>query len=183
MFGAANSRLWQRGARRLGSAASGHSRELLSEPRCRAGRGHRSVEGMRPPSTRMSAGDVAGPWTGQEGDDVGLVELAPCAASRAQAQDDDVCVMSRSPTSRARVLLHATRLDLSALDRPRFGMGATTPLEVFVMMRPHLRSRIPGSTASVIAMTETTMLVKNRVQSSGRCPDAGVGGGRPSYSR
>src|SRR5580693_4889531 len=88
-------------------------------------------------------------------------------------------VMLRSPTPRARVLLHPTRLDLSALDRPRFGMGTTTPLEVLVMMRPHLRSRIPGSTASVMAMTETTMLVKNRVQSSGRCPDAWVGGGPP----
>jgi hypothetical protein len=60
-------------------------------------------------------------------------------------------------------------------------MGAMTPLEVFVMMRPHLRSRIPGSTASVIAMTETTMLVKNRDQSSGRCPDAEVGGGPPRH--
>jgi hypothetical protein len=58
-------------------------------------------------------------------------------------------VMLRSPTSRARVLLHATRLDLSALDRPRFGMGATTPLEVLVMMPPRLRSRIPGSTAAM----------------------------------
>ena len=58
-------------------------------------------------------------------------------------------------------------------------MGVRTPLEALVMMRPHPRSRIPGSTASVIAMTETAMLVKNRYQSSGGCPDAGVGGGLP----
>ncbi len=39
-------------------------------------------------------------------------------------------------------------------------MGATTPDDVEVMIRPHLFSRIFGSTASLIAITESTMLSK-----------------------
>jgi hypothetical protein len=43
-----------------------------------------------------------------------------------------------------------------ALESARFGMGAITPEEALVMIRPQWRSLIPGSTRSVMAMTERT---------------------------
>src|SRR5262245_44316390 len=83
------------------------------------------------------------------------------------------------PTSFASVLDQPTSDSRSAFERPRFGIGATTPDDVLVIIRPYLRLFMPGSTRSVIATTDRTMLSKCLRQSAGSCPLAGVGGGPP----
>jgi hypothetical protein len=53
-------------------------------------------------------------------------------------------VIPSRPTSRARVLDQPTSDIRRAFDRPRFGIGATTPDEVDVITRPQPLARIPG---------------------------------------
>ena len=88
-------------------------------------------------------------------------------------------VMPSFATSRLTVLDQPTRLARSVLDMPRLGIGAITPIEVEVMTRPHFRAFMPGSTRSVIAMTESTIDWKCFVQTSCDWPAAGEGGGPP----
>src|SRR6266702_106299 len=88
-------------------------------------------------------------------------------------------VTPSAPTSRANVFDQATRLDRSAFEIPRLWIGATTPEDVLVMIRPHFRDRILGKTASVTLITDSTMLSKLFVQSVPSWPKAGVGGGPP----
>ena len=83
------------------------------------------------------------------------------------------------PTSRASVFDQPSRLRRSALEMARFGIGATTPEDVLVMMRPHRRARIPGSTRSATAITDSTIELKCLDQTSTDWPVAGVGGGPP----
>ncbi len=84
------------------------------------------------------------------------------------------------PTSRASVFDQPTSDSLSALEMPRLAIGATTPDEVEVMTRPHLRARMVGSTRSVIAMTESTIdwkLLSQRAGSPARRPASGWSAG------
>jgi len=60
-------------------------------------------------------------------------------------------------TSRESVLDHPTSVERRALEIPRLGIGAMTPEEVLVMMRPHFLARMEGSTASVMAITDRIM--------------------------
>src|ERR1700680_5139817 len=82
-------------------------------------------------------------------------------------------------TSRASVLDQPTSARRSELERPRFGIGETTPEEVLVIIRPHARAFMLGSTRSVIAITESTIAWKCLLQRFGSWPAAGVGGGTP----
>src|SRR4030081_1810355 len=88
-------------------------------------------------------------------------------------------VIPSRATSRASVLDQPTRDRRRELERPRFGIGATTPEEVLVIILPHARAFMLGSTRSVMAMTESTMAAKCMLQSLGSWPAAGVGGGAP----
>src|SRR5260370_873452 len=65
-------------------------------------------------------------------------------------------VIPSRATSRASVLDQPTSERRSELERPRFGIGATTPEEVLVIILPHARAFILGSTRSVIAITDGT---------------------------
>src|ERR1700736_894231 len=88
-------------------------------------------------------------------------------------------VIPSRATSRASVLDQPTSERRRELERPRFGMGATTPEEVLVIILPQARDFMLGSTRSVIAMTESTMAVKCLLQRLGSWPATGVGGGPP----
>src|SRR6202040_1231478 len=88
-------------------------------------------------------------------------------------------VIPSRATSRASVLDQPTSARRSELERPRFGIGATTPDEVLVIILPHPRAFILGSTRSVIAMTESTIAEKVLLHRVGSRPAAGVGGGPP----
>ena len=88
-------------------------------------------------------------------------------------------VMPSRPTSRARVLDQPTSDRRNAFDRPRLGIGATTPDEVEVMIRPHLRSRMPGSTLSVSAMTDSTIVWKLCCHNAASWPETVLGLGPP----
>ena len=88
-------------------------------------------------------------------------------------------VMPLGASSRDRVLDQPARAPRSEFDRARFGMGATTPDEAMVTIRPHPAARISGSTASVIAMRLITMPRKCVDQRSSGWPAAGDGGGPP----
>src|SRR6478672_2461125 len=88
-----------------------------------------------------------------------------------------LAVMPSRPTSRARVLDQPTSDSRNAFDMPRLGIGATTPDDVLVMMRPNFLARMPGSTRSVMAITDSTMLWKNLLHCSAGWLEAGVGGG------
>ncbi len=68
-----------------------------------------------------------------------------------------LAVIPSRPTSLARVFDQPTSDRRNAFEMPRLGIGATTPEDVLVMMRPHLRVRMPGSTRSVMAMTDSTI--------------------------
>jgi hypothetical protein len=68
-----------------------------------------------------------------------------------------LAVIPSRATSLASVFDHPTSESRSALEMPRFGIGATIPEEVLVTIRPHLRLRICGSTRSVIVMTDSTI--------------------------
>jgi hypothetical protein len=61
------------------------------------------------------------------------------------------------PTSEASVLDHPTSANLRLFEIARFGMGAMTPEEALVTMRPQPCSRMAGNSASVMAMTESTI--------------------------
>jgi hypothetical protein len=50
---------------------------------------------------------------------------------------------------------------------PRFGIGATTPEEALVIMRPQRLSRMPGRASSVSEMTERIIASKLLRQSAG----------------
>src|SRR6202158_6192181 len=86
-------------------------------------------------------------------------------------------VIPSRATSRASVLDQPTSARRSELERPRFGIGATTPDEVLVIILPHARAFMLGSTRSVIAMTESTIAEKCLLQRLGSWPAAGGGGG------
>src|ERR1700738_4455837 len=88
-------------------------------------------------------------------------------------------VIPSRATSRASVLDQPTSARRSELERPRFGIGATTPDEVLVIILPQARAFILGSTRAVMAMTESTMAAKCLLQRLGSWPAAGVGGGPP----
>src|SRR5258708_17050748 len=88
-------------------------------------------------------------------------------------------VIPSRATSRASVLDQPTSERRRELERPRFGIGATTPEEVLVIILPHARAFILGSTRSVIAITESTIAEKCLLQRFGSWPAAGVGGGPP----
>src|SRR5665213_3662082 len=90
-----------------------------------------------------------------------------------------LAVMPSRATSRESVLDQPTSERRNALEIPRLGIGATTPEEVLVMMRPHWRDFMPGNTRSVIAITGTIMDWKCLLHKAGSCPAAGVGGGPP----
>jgi hypothetical protein len=55
------------------------------------------------------------------------------------------------------------------------GIGEARPEEVEVMIGPHRRARMPGSTRSATTMTESIMQSKYRRQVSGDCPITGPG--------
>src|SRR5580700_10909873 len=58
-------------------------REIIVQGKGRAGRGHRSDGGDEAAVyADDAAGDVAGPWTGEEGDDVGILPRVAVAAER-----------------------------------------------------------------------------------------------------
>src|ERR1700682_6830765 len=76
-------------------------------------------------------------------------------------------VIPSRATSRASVLDQPTSDRRSELERPRFGIGATTPEEVLVIILPHERALMLGSTRSVIAMTESTIAEKCLLQRFG----------------
>src|SRR5579863_3024716 len=88
-------------------------------------------------------------------------------------------VTPSGPTSRDEVLDHPTSDSLRALDIARLGIGATTPDEVEVIIRPQRRALMPGRTRSVIAITERTIALNCSAHSLGSCPAADVGGGPP----
>src|SRR6202022_5201395 len=88
-------------------------------------------------------------------------------------------VIPSRATSRASVLDQPTSARRSALERPRLGIGETTPDEVLVIILPQARAFMLGSTRSVIAMTESTIAEKCLLHKLGSCPAAGVGGGPP----
>src|ERR1700694_2643063 len=88
-------------------------------------------------------------------------------------------VIPSRATARASVLDQPTSERRRALERPRFGIGATTPEEVLVIILPQARAFMLGSTRSVMAMTESTMAAKCLLQRLGSWPAAGVGGGPP----
>src|SRR5690606_29200384 len=83
------------------------------------------------------------------------------------------------PASRASVLDQPTRESLSAFERPKLGIGAMTPEDADVITRPHPRSRIPGRTASVTAITDSTIEWKCWSHIDVSCPEAELGGGPP----
>ena len=66
-----------------------------------------------------------------------------------------------------RVFDHPTSERRNAFEIPRFGIGAITPDDVLVITRPHFRERIPGSTASVTAITDKIMEWKLALQTFG----------------
>lgn len=78
-----------------------------------------------------------------------------------------LAVMPWPPTSRARALDQPTSVRRRALESPKFAIGATTPDEVDVMIRPHPLAFMPGRTEPVTAITERTMLSKYFDQTSG----------------
>src|SRR6202047_2266195 len=88
-------------------------------------------------------------------------------------------VIPSRATSRANVLDQPTSARRNELERPRFGIGATTPDEVLVIIRPQARAFMLGNTRSVIAMTESTIAEKCLLHRFGTWPAAGVGGGPP----
>src|SRR5260370_6881241 len=69
-------------------------------------------------------------------------------------------VIPSRATSRASVLDQPTSERRSELERPRFGIGATTPEEVLAIILPHARAFILGSTRSVIPITASTIAEK-----------------------
>src|SRR5258708_17718455 len=88
-------------------------------------------------------------------------------------------VIPSRATSRASVLDQPTSERRRELERPRFGIGATTPEEVLVIILPHARAFMLGSTRSVMAMTESTIAAKCLLQRFGSWPAAGGGRGAP----
>ena len=60
-------------------------------------------------------------------------------------------VMPSRATSRDSVFDQPTSESLSALEIPRFGIGATTPELVFVMMRPQPRARMRSNSSTSAA--------------------------------
>src|SRR5829696_328521 len=87
-------------------------------------------------------------------------------------------VMPSLATSPDRVFDHPTIEERSAFEITRFGIGCTTPVEATVRMRPHLRSRMPGSTRPASRNTGTTMASNCGTHSSG-CTVSGVRAGGP----
>ncbi len=81
------------------------------------------------------------------------------------------------PTSRASVFDQPTSERRRAFEMPRFGIGETTPDDVLVMMRPHLRSRMPGRTRSVSAITDRTWPgnASPKARTAGRRPGCAAG--------
>ena len=69
-------------------------------------------------------------------------------------------VMPSPATSAAKVLDQAKRDARRVLEIAKFLIGAIAPDVVLVIIRPHLRWRMPGKTRSVIAMSESTMSLK-----------------------
>ena len=90
-----------------------------------------------------------------------------------------LAVTPSAAISRASDFDHPTNASRSAFEIARFGIGAITPDEVLVMMRPHLRCRIAGNTRSATAIMESTISSKCRRHSPGSWSIAGVGGGPP----
>src|SRR4051812_33388497 len=88
-------------------------------------------------------------------------------------------VMPSAATSRASVFDQPTSVERSAFDRPRSGIGITTPDDALVMTRPQRRRRMAGSTRSVIRVTDSTMARKCFSQTSDAVPVIGPGGGPP----
>ena len=87
-------------------------------------------------------------------------------------------VIPSVPTSRTTVFDQPTKVSRRAFEMPRLAIGATTPLEVEVITRPQPFAFMPGSAASVTAITERTMLSKYFDQISGGWPWAAVATGR-----
>src|SRR4030081_2214606 len=69
--------------------------------------------------------------------------------------------------SRASVLDQPTSERRRAVERPRFGIGATTPEEVLVIILPHARAFMFGNTRSVMAITDSTIAGKCLLQRLG----------------
>src|ERR1700742_4468335 len=90
-----------------------------------------------------------------------------------------LAVMPCGATSRARGLDQPTSDRRSVLEMARLGIGAMTPEDVLVMIRPQPRSRMPGRTRSVSAITDSTMAWNWADQVWGETPAAGLGGGAP----
>ena len=68
-----------------------------------------------------------------------------------------LAVMPSAATSRASVFDQPTSDRRRAFDTARFGMGATTPDDVLVTIRPQRRARIDGRTRSVRPITDRTI--------------------------
>src|ERR1700693_1560262 len=66
-------------------------------------------------------------------------------------------VMPSGATSRAKVFDHPAKAERSAFEMHRFGIGATTPEDALVMIRPQRFARKPGSTRSVMWIIDRTI--------------------------
>src|SRR4030095_10562996 len=86
-------------------------------------------------------------------------------------------VIPSGATSRASVFDHPNSVRRNAFERPRLGIGVTTPEDVLVITRPHFFFFMSGRTPSVIAITDRTIDWKCLFHTSAACPDARVGGG------
>ena len=64
------------------------------------------------------------------------------------------------PTSSESVFDQVCRLARRVLDIARLGIGLSAPPDVDVRMRPQPRSRMPGSTLSVMTMTDRIICSK-----------------------